>query len=370
MLSKVWDPKTARILFTALIFALGLAFLHAARETLTLFLFAVLFAYFVAPLVSRLEKPLRGRMQAIAAVYLILIALLVGLGFLVGPKIASEGKALATSLPSLLNQAGSGELVSQVGQEHGWSGARQAQIQGFFRSHKDVILGYGAAIGQRLAVPAQHIWWLILIPILSIFFLKDGTSIGENLVAMGRDPQERKTLGGIVADVNVMLGSYIRAQLILASLTVVVYTLVLSALHLRYALILGPLAGVFEFVPVVGPAVAAIIVFVIAVLTSYPHLIWIVLFLGLWRLLQDYVNAPRIMGESLEISPLVQILAVLAGGEIAGVVGALVSVPAVATLRILWRRLTSEKGVDAPVAPITGEQLVGARPATATATKS
>jgi predicted PurR-regulated permease PerM len=355
MLNKVWDPKTARILCTALIFALGLAFLHLARETLVLFLFAILFAYFVAPLVSGLEKPLRGRIQAIAVVYLVLIALLVGLGFLLGPKIASEGKALATSLPSLLSEAGSGQLVSQVGQQHGWSGARQVQIQGFFKSHKDLILGYGAAIGQRLAVPAQHIWWLILIPILSIFFLKDGESIGENLVAMGRGPEERQTLRGIVGDVNVMLGSYMRAQLILASLTVVVYTLVLSLLHLRYALILGPLAGIFEFVPVVGPAVAAIIIFVIAVLTSYPHLIWIVLFLGVWRLLQDYVNAPRIMGESLEISPLVQILAVLAGGEIAGVVGALVSVPAVATLRILWKRLTSEKGVDAPVAPVTSE---------------
>src|ERR1700677_4425728 len=330
MLNKIWDPKTARILCTALIFALGLAFLHAAHETLTLFLFAILFAYFLDPLVSWLEKPLRGRIQAIGAVYLILIALLVGLGFLVGPKIAGEGSAISTSLPLLLNQAGSGELVSQVGQKHGWSEARQAQIQSFFKSHKDVILGYGRVIGQKLVVPAQHIWWLILIPILSIFFLKDGRSIGENLVALGRDQEERHTLRGIVGDVNVMLGSYMRAQLILASLTVVVYTVALSLLHLRYAFILGPLAGIFEFVPVVGPAIAAIIVFVIAVLTSYSHMIWLLVFLGIWRLLQDYVNAPRIMGQSLEISPLVQILAVLSGGEIGGVVGALISVPAVA----------------------------------------
>jgi predicted PurR-regulated permease PerM len=351
MLNKIWDPKTVRILCTALIFALGLAFLHAARETLTLFLFAILFAYFLDSLVSRLEKPLRGRIQAIGAVYLILIALLVGLGFLVGPKIATEGTSLATSLPSLLDQAGSGELVSQVGQKHGWSEARQAQIQNFLISHKDVILRYGRAIGQKVAEPAQHVWWLILIPILSIFFLKDGRSIGENLVALGHDPETRRTLRGIAGDVNVMLGSYIRAQLTLASLTLVVYTVVLSILHLRYALILGPLAGIFEFVPVVGPAVAAIIVFVIAVLTSYPHLVWLVLFLGIWRLLQDYVSAPHIMGQSLEISPLVQILAVLSGGEVAGVAGALISVPAVATLRILWKRLTNEKGADAPITP-------------------
>jgi predicted PurR-regulated permease PerM len=273
----------------------------------------------------------------------------------VGPKVAGEGTALATSLPSLLDKAGSGELVSQVGQKHGWSEARQSQIQNFIVAHKDDILSFGRAIGQKLAEPAQHVWWLILIPILGIFFLKDGQSIGEKLVAFGHDAEEKKTLRGIVGDVNVMLGSYIRAQLILASLTLVAYTAALSLLHVRYAMILGPLAGMFEFVPVVGPAIAALIVFVIAVLTSSPHLIWVVVFLAIWRMVQDYVNAPRIMGKSLEISPLVQILAVLAGGEIAGVAGALVSVPAVATLRILWRRLTNEKGADAPIVPVTEE---------------
>ena len=351
MFNKLWDPKTARVLCTILIFALALGFLRGARETLTLLLFAVLFAYFVDPVVLRLEKPLHGRIEAIAAVYLCLIALLIGAGFLVGAKVAGEGTALATGLPQLLDKAGSGELLSQVGQKHGWSEARQAQIQNFFVSHKDDILGYGRTIGQKLAQPAQHIWWLILIPILSIFLLKDGETIGDNLVALVREPQEKRTVQGIISDVNVMLGTYIRAQLILASLTMVAYTVVLNILHLKFAFILGPLAGIFEFVPVVGPAIAAIIVFVIAVLTSFPHLIWVLVFLAVWRLVQDYVSAPRIMGKSLEISPLVQILAVLAGGEIGGVVGALVSVPAVATLRILWRRLTNEKGADAPVAP-------------------
>ncbi len=348
MLEKIWDPKTARILCTLLIFALGLAFLHGARNTLTLFLFAILFAYFVDPLVGRLEKLFGNRMAGIAAVYLILIALLVGLGFWVGPRIAEQGNALATGLPTLLDKAGSGELISEVGQQHGWSEARQAQIQNFLVSHKNVILGFGRNIGQKLAEPAQHIWWLILIPILGIFFLKDGGSIAENLVALGRTQEDKKTLRGIVSDVNVMLGSYIRAQLILASLTSIAYTLALSILQLRFAFILGPLAGIFEFVPVVGPAIAAIIVFVIAVLTG-QHVVWVLAFLAIWRLLQDYVNAPRIMGKSLEISPMVQILAVLAGGEIGGVIGALVSVPAVATLRILWRRLTSEDGPDAPL---------------------
>jgi predicted PurR-regulated permease PerM len=349
MLTKLWDPKTARVLCTALIFALTVAFLYGAQETITLFLFAIWFAYFVEPLISRLEPPLRGRIKAIVAVYLFLIAVLVGIGFLVGPRIAGEGRSLATSLPLLLDKMGSGQLVSQVGQKHGWSEARQAQIQSFFVAHRSDILRYGQLLGKKLAEPAQHIWWLILIPILSLFFLKDGLSMADGVIDLGRSAEEKRTIRGVVSDINVMLGSYIRAQLILAFLTVVSYTLALSVMRVPYALILGPLAGLFEFVPVVGPALASVTVFVIAILTSYPHLIWLFLFLGAWRLLQDYVNAPRIMSKSLEMPPLVQIFGVLAGGEIAGFVGALVSVPAIAALRILWRRMSSDKSVDAPV---------------------
>ncbi len=347
MLSNFWDGKTARVLSTALVFAVVLYFLRAARETLTLFLFAILFAYFVAPLVGRLEKPLRGRGKAIAAVYLLIVGLLVGLGFLIGPRIAQEARDLTTSLPGMANTLASGKYLSEVGSSHGWSAERQAQIRGFFMEHRGELLGYGKVLGAKLAEPAQHIWWLILIPILSLFFLKDGGSMAQGIVQIGQKPEQRAALQGIVGDVNVMLGSYIRAQLILASLTLVAYTVVLSLMRVPYAFVLGPLAGIFEFVPVVGPAIAAVLVFGVAGLTSYNHLLWLAIFLAIWRLLQDYVNSPRIMGESLEISPIVQIFAVLAGGELAGVVGALVSVPVVAILRILWRRMSSGRSVDA-----------------------
>ena len=276
MFESFWDAKTARILCTTLIFAMILAFLYGARQTLTLFLFAILFAYLVDPLVSYLEKPLRGRTQAIGAVYLLLIALLVGIGFVIGPKIAEEGKSLATSLPSLIDRIGSGQLVFQIGQTHGWSQQRVAQIQSFVVTHRNDILNYAKSIGEGLAEPAQHIWWLILIPILSLFFLKDGHDIAENLIGLARTPEETTVVRGIVRDVNVMLGSYIRAQLLLCAFTAVAYTVVLSFMQVPYAFILGPVAGVFEFVPTVGPAIAAIGIFAIAALTSYPHLAWIV----------------------------------------------------------------------------------------------
>ncbi len=348
-LNHLWDARTARVLFTALIFLTVLAFFRAAQETLTLFLFAVLFAYFLEPLVSRFEKPLRGRGKAILAVYLLLAAVLAAVAFIAGPKFSAEARALGTSLPSLVNRLSSGELIANFGQTHHWSEDRVNQIQAFLVDHKSDFASYGKAIAAKVAAPASHIWWLILIPILSLFFLKGGKEIAQGTVALGRSAKEKTVIQGLLDDINVMLGSYIRSQIILAGLTLVAYTLVLSLMRVPYAFILGPLAGFLEFIPVVGPAIAAVSVLGISILAGYPHAVWVFLFLGAWRLIQDYVNAPRIMGKSLEIDPLTQIFSVLAGGEIGGVVGALISVPVVAILRILWRRIrtTQEEGPEA-----------------------
>jgi predicted PurR-regulated permease PerM len=146
-----------------------------------------------------------------------------------------------------------------------------------------------------------------------------------------------------------MLAGYIRAQLLLAGLSMIAYVVVLSLLQAPYAVVLGVVGGFMEFVPVVGPLVAAAMILGVAFLSNYPHLLVIALFLGVWRLMQDYVNAPRIMAGSLELHPLAAIFAVLVGGEIAGVVGVFLSIPIMATVRILWRRYEAFTGPPAPV---------------------
>ena len=98
----------------------------------------------------------------------------------------------------------------------------------------------------------------------------------------------------------------------------VAYTVGLSLMRVPYAFILGPMAGVLEFVPVVGTTLATVGIIVISLLAGYPHVLWVAAFVIGWRLVQDYVNSPRIMGKSLEIDPLAQILAVLAGGRSGG----------------------------------------------------
>ncbi len=343
MLSALWDAKTARVLFTLMMFLLVLAFLHGARETLTLFLFAILFAYFIEPIVALLQRLLHGRIKGIVATYLLLGGLGTGLGFALGPMIASEVKDLVASLPKLADRVASGQFVYSIIKNQGWTQQRAMQIQQVFMDHRAEIFAYIGGLAEQMRAPLTHIWWIVLIPILSVFFLKDAGAIARGLVLLGGDNRKRLVFQRVVNDVNVMLGSYIRAQLILASLTGVVLTVGLALTHVPFAFVLGPVAGIFEFIPVVGPAVASVAIFGLALLAGYPHLLWIFLFLGTWRTIQDYVNAPRIMGSSLEISPLAEIFGVLAGGEIGGVIGALVSVPVMAILRILWRRLRAEE---------------------------
>jgi predicted PurR-regulated permease PerM len=92
-------------------------------------------------------------------------------------------------------------------------------------------------------------------------------------------------------------------------------------------------------VPLVGPLTAAVIIVSVALLISYHHWLVLIVFLGVWRLVQDYVSSPRIMGKSMELHPLAAIFGVMAGGEIAGILGIYLSIPVMASLRIVFRRL-------------------------------
>jgi predicted PurR-regulated permease PerM len=91
-----------------------------------------------------------------------------------------------------------------------------------------------------------------------------------------------------------------------------------------------------EFIPVVGPIVGGVLIFAVAFLSGYSHLLWLCLFLFVWRMVQDYVISPRLMSGKLELHPLAVLFGVLAGGEVAGVIGVFLSIPVLATLRILW----------------------------------
>jgi predicted PurR-regulated permease PerM len=332
------DTRTSRILFTALLFALGLGFLYVARRTLIAFLFAIFFAYLMDPAVSRLEKWLHGRGRAIAVIYLLLLAGLALFFFSVGPRIGREAGVLGQSLPNLLTRVSSGDIAHDIGKEHGWDTATQEKFRQFLFKHSDDIKQYAERFGLRAAGAAKEAWLILLVPLLAIFFLKDGRTFGEVGLSVVQSRPQREFLQAVLADMNQMLAHFIRAQLTLAALSLVVYTAFLGATQAPYALVLGTAGGVMEFIPVVGPLVAALLMLSVAVLMSHPHWLMLLVFLVVWRVVQDYVISPRVMGTSMELHPLAAIFGVMAGGEIAGVLGVYLSIPVMASLRIVWRR--------------------------------
>jgi predicted PurR-regulated permease PerM len=332
------DVRTSRVLFTVLLFALGLGFLYIARRTLIAFLFAVFFAYLMDPAVSRVEKWVRGRGRAIGLMYLLLVALLITFFFFVGPQIARQGQRLSESLPKLLETVSSGQIAEQIGKEQGWSVSTRVQLSNLLANHRTELLGLAQRIGLRVADVAQQAWLLVVVPILAAFFLKDGRAFGEVLLSFVHSRPQREFLEGVLGDLNQMLAQFIRAQLTLAAFSFVAYLAFLELAGVPYALVLGTAGGMMEFIPVVGPLVAAVLIFSVAMLMSYPHWVFLLIFLGAWRMIQDYVISPRVMGQSMELHPLAAIFGVLAGGEIAGVLGIYLSIPIMASLRIVWRR--------------------------------
>ncbi len=359
---QVADARTARVLLTVLLFALGLGFLYAARQTLVAFLFAIFFAYLMSPLVSYLEKLLRGRGRAIAVIYVLLLGLVVLFFVSTGPRIARESARLGQSLPAL-SRLSSGQIAEQLGHQHGWNARVVDLVRDYLASHSDEIEKLAQNIGIRVADVAKQAWLLVVVPLLSIFFLKDGQGFSQILLGLVQSRPQRELLQGVLSDLNQMLAHFIRAQLTLAALTLVTYSAMLGILRMPYALVLGTLGGLLEFIPVVGPLTAAVVIISVSLLVGYPHWLALIIFLGVWRLIQDYVTSPRIMGQSMELHPLAAIFGVMAGGEVGGILGIFLSIPVMASLRIMFRRwrLYAEKRKFGPLDEYVLGNKIGAK---------
>jgi predicted PurR-regulated permease PerM len=332
------DTRTTRVLLTVLLFVLVLGFLYIARRTLIAFLFAIFFAYLVDPAVSRIEKWVRGRGRAIALIYALLVILLITFFFFVGPQIGHEAQRLNESLPALTSADSFRDFADKIGRDYGWSRPTTERLKQLVTDHKQELNSIAQRVGLRLAEIAQQSWLLVVVPILAAFFLKDGRSFSDVFLSFASARPQREFMEGVLGDLNQMLAHFIRAQLTLAALSLMVYTAFLGLMKVPYALVLGTAGGIMEFIPVVGPLVAAVLIIGVSLLLNYPHWLVLLVFLAAWRMVQDYVISPRIMGESMELHPLAAIFGVLAGGEIAGVLGIYLSIPVMASLRIVWRR--------------------------------
>src|SRR6185503_15084850 len=112
-------------------------------------------------------------------------------------------------------------------------------------------------------------------------------------------------------------------------------------------LVLGLIAGILEFVPLVGPLTVAILAAVLALLHGgYGTTLVVLIFLGVLRIVQDYVIYPRIIGEGIHLHPLAVILAIMAGAELAGIAGIFLAIPVIAVMTVSYRHWLEHRGSE------------------------
>ena len=335
--------------------ALGVWVMYELAAVILVLIFAVLFAYVVAPLVQLAERPIRiatrrwrlPRGVAIVLIYLLMAGILSIGGALLLPSASEQVDDMIASAPAYAQ--------SVVAWEHDWSGYYdRLRIPLELRRNIDqsvLAAGQAAVASSRaslfaLAGALSNLPWLMLIPILAFFLLKDAVSFRRSfLTAL---PHRARLHGHrLLEDLNATLGAYIRAQLLACAVAGIVCGIGFAVLGVPYPLLLGALAGALEFIPLVGPLVVAIVASIVAALHAPMLVLWTAGFLGTFREVEDYVIYPRLIRRGIPLHPLAVILAVLAGAELDGVAGMFLAVPVVGILSVVYRHAVEWRGGDA-----------------------
>jgi predicted PurR-regulated permease PerM len=351
------DRRTASVLLTILLFAIVLGVVYVASSVIVIFAFSILFAYLINPIVRFLQrhslffKNLRG--PHVLEAYLVLIVLAVLLSHGLFPQFRKSAGRLLAEVSTLTDRVSSGEIANNLGSNPGWADEQADQIRIFFQRHRTNVERASAKIEQT--VPAA-LAGLLVIPILSIFFLSDGEHLTNLVIDLVGTKENHAAIRSLADELHVMLQRYIRAKVILVGLSLLYSSIGMTLLGFPNAFVLGVLAGILEFIPVAGWMTAALIIVTVGAL-SHAHWIWMLALLVVWRILMDYVIAPRVMGHELEIHPLLAIFTLMVGGAVGGIVGLYLSVPLVAALRVIQRRFASP-----PTGP-TAPDIVVASPA-------
>jgi predicted PurR-regulated permease PerM len=332
------DRRTLNILLTALLFGLMLAIIYVARAVIVIFVFSILFAYLINPIVRFLQchslffKNLRG--PHIAEAYL---ALLILLGFLThnfAPQLIPRAGQLFRNSPAVMEDVYSGDIAIEIGHRNGWDEGQSLRAKAFLHQRKETVRGLVESARRFISVAFGGI---VLIPILGLFFLSDGEKMANGVIQLVSTRETYEEAKALAADLNNMLQHYIRAKVILAFLSLIFCSVAMMFLGYPHAVALGLMAGVLEFIPVAGWITALAAIATVGMLT-HSHWIWMAALLGLWRMTMDYGISPRVVGHELEIHPLLAIFTVMVGGAVGGIVGIYLSVPLVASLRVIWHR--------------------------------
>jgi predicted PurR-regulated permease PerM len=362
-----WPQTRAvlRVIIIALLVAALIWVLYRLEGVLLLVVLSVFFAYLIAPLVEFVRRPfnLRGREHimprtaALGIVYFVIFGSLILALWILLPRLSKQIKAFSdASTQFQTTAAGRVKVINDFCNRNEISPNVCNALNDTLMRGIDAAKTYIADDLPGLVVEIlSYLPWLILIPILSFFFLKDADSFRRSALQMLPSGRWRWRGDEFFQDVNSALAAYIRAQLTACLLIGTICTLGFIVLGVPFPLVLGLIAGLLEFIPLVGPVVVAVIATLVTSFspdTSTYSALWVLLFLGVLRIVHDYTIYPRLVGQGVHLHPLAVILAILAGHELAGVAGIFLSIPVIAIATVSYRHWLEHRGSEGLVAEI------------------
>jgi predicted PurR-regulated permease PerM len=344
------DRRTARYVWTAALTVLALCLLYLIRHTLFVFVLALLFAYLLSPLVNVLDRALRGnrtRGLALGLAYVIFVGVVALIGTQIGSRVVAQGVALGQKLPELL------QSWQQASERPSPANSLRAQIleraKAEIAARSGDILALASKAGLKALSAVGNLVYVVIVPILGFFFLKDGDVIRRHILDLVDEGPRRALLDDVLADIHLLLARYMRALVLLSLATFTAYTVGFSIMGVPYAVLLAALAGIFEFVPTIGPLAAGVTIVVVGAVSG-ASVVAIVIFVLAYRVVQDYILSPLLMKQGVELHPLLVLFGVFAGAELAGIAGAFLSVPVLALARVIYERIRKARmGALAPV---------------------
>lgn len=323
---------------TAFFIILGIItiwFFWIERAILTPFLLASIFAYIFNPVINFLSRKIKlPRSLSIIIIYLAIIALFAFIGTLITKRVLDESSYFTSNIKNL-------ESIARY------------QINALPSFIRPLLFDTVSSIEQIKFVPSlslisifpqafSRIINIFVFLFAAFYFLKEGKGMFDKIINF--IPNDYKVeVEILIRKMNAVLADYLRGQILLVILMILMLFVSLSILGVRFALILAIFSGLAEIVPIIGPiiagAIGALVVFFSGTTSfglSTPQVTLIVIAIYfVTRQIQDYLLAPHVMGKLIKLHPLIIFFAVLAGGHIGGILGVILAVPVAGMLRIL-----------------------------------
>lgn len=312
---------------------------HIPR-TISIFVIAAFIAFGVQPIAGRLERRM-PKPLAISIVFFALMVIIAVFLVIVVPLTVSQTQLLATNIPGYATTA-QAWLVSVATslQQHfptlkiPTSQMNVGKIGGAQLS--TMVTATLASLGAIAVNTATGFFIAFSAIILSFFFLLNDTQIAEAFASMFPS-RKRQTARKLAAEVTELFGNYISGQIIVSAITGTVIAIACAIIGFKFSLLIGIISGVAYAIPIIGMLIAELIAVPMCAPQGVWMIVWVqVIMFGMARI-SDNVLVPKIMGQSVGVSPIGAMFAVFAGGELFGIPGLILGIPAAALIKILWR---------------------------------